>query len=349
MRKNFFINENKTIKETLIKLSKCATKGLAVVNSSKKLIGVISDGDIRKKLITGINLNSPIKKICNKKPIFFKKNNIKHNFVSKLFKDKKIDIIPIIDKNKKLYRVIHWSDIIENKLKTNFVPVVILAGGKGTRLRPFAKILPKPLIPINNKTLIENIIQKFREENFNHFIFTLNYKKNILESFLKGLSYKNAILETLHEKKPLGTSGCLSVLKRFSYNEFVVTNCDMYIDVDYKKILQFHKKNKNDLTIISSTYEMQIPYGIIKKNRRFKFLQLQEKPSFKSNINLGSYIVGKKIFNLLTNNKYEDMNKTIMKAKKRGLNIGLYNIGKDKWFDYGDWEKFNKNTTNFFN
>lgn len=342
MNKIFSIKDNKNIRDVIKALNKYAVKSLAVVNQENKLTGVISDGDIRKMLLKNVNLDIEVKKICNQNPTYLKNKKYSNQTIEKLFKDNKFDIIPIVDKKNKLINVIHWSDVINNYKKKYSYPVIIMSGGKGTRMKPFSNVLPKLLIPVNNKTLIENIIQRFNKDGFNYFIFTLNYKKNILDSFLKGLNNK-LIIETVHEKKPLGTAGSLSFLKNHNFKNFIIINCDMYININFKNPLKFHQDKKFDITIITSSHSFKFPYGVIKSDKNLNFTKFEEKPLIKKSINLGAYIVSKKLINLVKKNSYQDMDKLIILAKRKKLKVGVYSISEAQWIDFGDWEKYSKN------
>ena len=343
MSKSFSIANNKSIKDAIKAFNKLAVKSLAVVNKKNELFGVISDGDIRKMILKNVDLSLPITKICNQNPKFLKEKNLNNLYVEKLFKDNRFDIIPVVDEKNKLKKVVHWSDIIRNKKKLmSPSPVVIMSGGKGTRMKPFSNVLPKPLIPVNDKTLVENIISRFNVNGFNHFIFTLNYKKNILDSFFKGLG-NDLIIDTFHEKKPLGTAGSLSFLKDYNYKNFIVTNCDMYININFKKPLKIHTLKKNDITIIISNHRFKFPYGVVQSNQKSIFLKFEEKPIYTKPINLGAYIVSKKLINIVKKNTRKDMDQLISLAKTKKLKIGVYNIRENQWIDFGDWNKFQQN------
>lgn len=341
MNKIFSIKDYKNIRDTIKTLNQNAVKSLAVVNKKNKLVGVISDGDIRKMLLKNIDLEIKVKKICNQNPTYLTNGKFSKQSLEKLFKEKKFDIIPIVNDNNKLIKVIHWSDIINNYNKIYSCPVIIMSGGKGTRMKPFSNVLPKLLIPVNSKTLIENIIEKFNKDGFNYFIFTLNYKKNIIDSFLKGLS-NNLIIETIHEQKPLGTAGSLSFLKNHNFKNFIIFNCDMYLNINFKNILRFHKKKKFDITIVTSSHSFKFPYGAIKSDKELNFINFEEKPLIKKIINLGAYIINKEVLNLVKKNSKLDMDKLILLSKRKKFKVGVYLISEDKWVDFGDWHKFSK-------
>ena len=219
-----------------------------------------------------------------------------------------------------------------------------MAGGKGLRLNPFTKILPKPLVPLNDKTIIEHIIDKFVSFGIKNFTLTLNYKSKILKSFFKELKNTNITIKFLEEKKPLGTAGSLKLLKNKLPNNFFVSNCDVLIKADYKEIYDFHKKNKNIVTIVASTKELKIPYGVCKINKKGLLSQIDEKPSYNFLVNTGLYVINSKSLKLIPSGKRFDVNELINKIKKNKGRVGIFPINEKSWFDVGQWNEYEKTT-----
>ena len=239
---SLLINNNTNIKDAFKKISLGGQKCLVVISKQGLLEGTISDGDLRKCVINNENLNKTIVRIYNKKPFFVKKNfNIEN--VKKIFLKKKYDLIPVVDNKKKIIDILTWEKLFKSKKKQKKLnnTVVIMAGGEGTRLDPFTRVLPKPLIPIKNKTIIEHILDEFKKNGLENFIISLNYKGRILKSFLKEFNYNNKI-KYIEEKKPLGTIGSLKLLKVKTIQPILVANCDSLIKTNYTDIINFHKK-----------------------------------------------------------------------------------------------------------
>ena len=214
-----------------------------------------------------------------------------------------------------------------------------MAGGKGTRLLPYTKVLPKPLIPIGNKTLIEHVINQFTFHKIKNFIFTINYKALIFKAFFKELN-PDINYTFVEEKKPLGTAGSLSKIKTKNIKNFLISTCDTIINTDYNKVYKFHLENRNDITIIAANISQKIPYGVLKSGKKNTLTEFKEKPLLKNTINTGIYIVNRKIFALIPKNKIFNMNDLVLKASKLNRRIALFKIPGKSWKDYGKITSF---------
>ena len=337
--KNIFIYKHQTILETLEKLHDAGSQCLVVVNKNNLLLGTISDGDLRQAILKNNNLNLKIEKFYNKNCYKIKKSDTSaKDFYSKIKKYtsklNSLHIIPIVDEKNKVVDLIH-QDLEDHKLNHSIknLEVVIMAGGLGTRLRPYTNILPKPLIPYNNKTIIENIIDNFLKFNLKNFYISINYKNYLISSFFKELkpTYK---IKFLYEKKPLGTAGVLQKLKDNKKKLFIVTNCDSLININLIDLINFHKEKKHDLTIVTSTEVYKIPYGVCKIVNN-KLSNIDEKPQSNFLANTGFYLVNSEIFNFIKKNEslsFVDLIKLSLKKRKK---VGVFPISSNNWKDLG--------------
>ena len=332
-----------SIKMALSALSKSGEKCLIIVDKDKKLLGTLSDGDIRKCILSGSSLDDSIEKIYQRQCTSFVEGNYNPEEIKKIFAKKRFDLIPIIDSNNKVKKIIYWEDFLlrkrRNKRKLN-LPVIIMAGGAGTRLAPFTNVLPKPLIPIGDETIIERIIAKFTAVGVDQFFLTINYKSKLLKAFFEELSPKYKI-NFAEEKEPLGTAGSIYLLRKEIKTPFFVSNCDIIIDSDYSDIYKFHQQNKFDLTLVASAKNYEIPYGTcVLSGGRLE--SIEEKPSLNYLVNTGLYLINPEVMKLIPKNKYYDMTDLIEEMLSRNMNIGAYTVDEDSWIDIGQWAEYKK-------
>jgi len=346
------IFRNSNIEDAIKILNKNSVRTLVVIDKKKKLIGTLSDGNIRKSILKGYYLKSSINKIFNKKPIFLFENQYNYESVKKIFLKKKIQLIPIVDKTKKLKQIIYLEDIISlnnsdfnSKRNINNLGVVIMAGGKGLRMQPYTKVFPKPLLPIKESTIIDIIVSKFLKKGANNFYITTNYKHKMIYNHFKSSETK-INYKLIKENRLLGTAGSLAFLKKFKEDLFLVTNCDILVDEDYNKIIKYHLKNNNDLTIVASQKSIKIPYGVCLLDKKNSFAGFEEKPNYEFLFNIGFYLINRNVLKTLKINQRLDMDKFILKLHKLKKKIGIYKIDFEKWQDFGNWESYLDNNKN---
>ena len=342
--KKFFIDCNANTIDALKKINKLGGQSLIVTAKKNILVGILSSADIRKAIMNHNITNKNISKIYNRKPKFIYFDELQKKIKNIIYNISKLNIIPIIDrKTKKIVDVLNSEKAnllkIKKKKKLN-MSVVIMAGGKGTRLLPYTSVLPKPLLPINQKPTINHIIDRFVSYNTKNFFITLNYKSEILKTYLKDLNKINP-LSTIQEKKPLGTAGSLFLIKNKIKNDFFLTNCDTIINEDYNDIYKYHKTKKNDVTIVTATKKFKIPYGVCNiKEDKFTML---EKPELKHNVNTGFYIISKKSLKVLKKKEYLDFNNFLLRCKKHNMKIGIFKIREKSWIDVGQMREYKNN------
>ena len=344
--KNFLIRPSVKIKIALNQLSISGDGCLVVVDDKKKLLGTLTDGDVRKSILTGSSLNSKIEKIYQKKPTYVLKNRYSSNKIKEIFISKRIDLIPVLDKKMRVVKIIYFNDIFKNKKRfrdseKNLTEIIIMAGGKGSRLQPFTNVLPKPLIPINGKPIIEHILEIFQKQKFINFNISINFKSKILKSFFSEMTEKPKI-SFIEEHKPLGTAGSLYLMKNKTKKPIIVSNCDTILNLNFNELLNFHNSNKNSITLVTSKKEFTIPYGNCELDKKGNLKNLKEKPKVKYFINVGLYVIEPKLLKIIPKNKHYDMTDLISAAKKRGFQIGVYPIGKKDWTDVGQWHEYRK-------
>ena len=344
--KNIIISPNVKIIYAMKRLSKTAEGCLIVTDNKKKILGTLTDGDIRRGILKGLSINKKIDLIYSRNPMVLKKSKYNIEDAKKVMTQHKQELLPIINKDGVMVNFLSWESVFGTKKKNknlDKIVIVIMAGGKGDRLTPFTKILPKPLIPINDKPVIEHIIEKFILFGSNKFYITVNYKSLILKSFFKELK-PNYSVKFLEEKKPLGTIGGLQAYKKNFKDTFFVTNCDVIVDADYSDIYNFHKNNRNDITLVASTKDFEIPYGICKLNKKGRLASINEKPRQNFLVSTGLYVLNPKVLNLIPKNKFFHMTQLIKIAKRKKLLVGLYPVEDSKWVDIGQWSTYKKYT-----
>jgi len=341
------INKSTTLKDAMKALNENIVKCLMVVDRKNKFVGTVTDGDIRRGILDGLKLSSSILKCTNLNPITFNKKNSNKDAL-KFFADNDISLIPVLNDNGIV--VDYFSSINENekdnKRILRNISTVIMAGGKGTRMEPFTSILPKPLIPIKNKPIIEHIIEKFYSAGSNKFYISTNYKSKLLKAYFYDTKNKYSI-EYLDEKKPLGTAGSLRLLEKKTRESFFVTNCDILVNLNYADLYDFHQTNNYELTIVASLSEFSIPYGTLKLLKNGDLQKIDEKPNLSYLINTGLYILKPSVLELIPKNKLFDMTDLIKKIKSKGKSIGVYPINEDSWSDVGEWNEFKKTERKF--
>lgn len=331
---NFLVDENTSIMIAMEKLDDLAKKVL-YVTSFGVFVAALTDGDIRRWILTDGSLKCTIKEVANYHPVYLK--SINRNEADDLMKKSGLESIPILDEKGDIEEIFFWNqDSIRTK-RNSEIPVVIMAGGLGKRLYPYTKILPKPLIPIGDIPIVERIMQKFRNDGFHNFHMIINHKKNMIKAYFndKKLDYN---LTFVDEDIPLGTGGGLSLIKKEIEGTFILTNCDILINEDMLKIIDFHHKQHNTVTMICSIKNIQVPYGVININDKGEIVSMEEKPENSFLINTGVYIINDSVFNYL-DNKHVDFPTVITKMISEKEKVGVFPISASSWMDMGELDK----------
>ncbi|MBZ0156717.1 MAG: nucleotidyltransferase family protein [Alphaproteobacteria bacterium] len=342
--KPLLIAPETTIKTAMQKLNETSRKILFVVDESDKLLGTVTDGDIRRGIINGSGFNDRIGNIMQKKFIAVTRyDQNPREYAKRLMSEMEIEQIPVLDDKGVIVEAFFWSDFLEDSRRGRSEQlfdnhVVIMAGGKGTRLDPFTKILPKPLIPIGNKPIIEIIMDRFYRSGFNKFIYSLNYKKEYIKLFLKENNFPYHI-DWIEEPDFLGTAGGLSLLKEKITDTFFISNCDTLLEIDFEEVLTWHKEQKAAITIIGSHNEVKIPFGVLELSNG-GLGKILEKPVHDIIINTGAYVMEPGVISYIAEGQYMDMNELIEIAKK-DMNVSVFPIYSG-WLDIGQWEEYKR-------
>ncbi len=340
--KQYLFKKDNSIKAALKLLNKLKYKCLILTENNNRLFGTLTDGDIRRALLKKISINEKASKAVNKKPFFIKLHQFKNLKESLKLRnlDKSLKIIPVVNDRHKIIKIIELDKFNKNKISNknnqllSSIPAVIMAGGKGKRLEKFTELFPKPLLPFKDSTVLEVIINKFKLSGVDRFYLTLNYKKNLIKSYL-SYKLKSLDINYLEEKKPLGSAGSLSSLKKKSYEDFFVINCDTLLNINFKQLYLFHKKKQNDLSIVAANKNFSIPYGCCVLNKNGQLEKIYEKKKYSELVNVGMYVFSSKILNLLKSNSKINMDDLIYRILKKKLKIGVFSINENSWIDTG--------------
>jgi len=338
--KKIIIKNNASIKQALNVISNGGAQIALVVNDKKKLLGTLTDGDIRTGLLNGLNLDSSIRSIYFKKPIVVNKNSSKKELFN-IAVANKIHQIPVINKMGKVIDIHLIDDLIQPKVKQN--QVVIMAGGKGTRLRPLTKDIPKPMLKVGDKPILQTIIEKFRESGYQNFIICVNYKSKVITEYFGDGSELGVNIEYIKEKTKMGTVGALSLLKKKPKNPFFVMNGDLLTNLNFDKMLDFHNKLHAKATMCITECNINSPYGEVKLNNE-NILSIEEKPIRKAFVNAGVYILEPECIDFIPKKINYDMPKLFKKIISKNLKAISFPLG-EYWLDIGrlnDFKKANK-------
>jgi len=326
-------------------LDKSAEKILFVVEDNNKLVGSLTDGDIRRWILKDGDLAAEVSKVCFE-GTYFVYSDYDLNSVKKEILERKIVYVPVVNKEKEIVEFIVWDNLFDGKIirkpkEKLDAEVVIMAGGKGTRLDPFTKILPKPLIPIGDKSILEIIIEKFTDYQVNEFYVSVNHKAKIIKSYFEEIQpdYK---LNYLYEEKPLGTIGSLKQLEGILSKEIILTNCDIIIEADYSDLLKHHKERNNDITIVASLKHYNIPYGICEIENGGTIVNIKEKPEYDFLVNTGMYVINPKVLKYIPHACFFNDTDLVEQVIKENKKVGIYPISENSWIDTGEWVEYKR-------
>lgn len=320
-------------------------KKLLLVFENNLFKGILSIGDIQRAIIKQVDLSQSAGTVL-RKDYKYATSYQSRDDIKAIMLQYRMECMPVLNEKKELVDVIFWEDIIDESFvlcQTPFdLPVVIMAGGKGTRLKPLTNVLPKPLIPIGEKTIIEDIMDKFVACGSHRFFLSLNYKAEFIQSYLEQQNNADYRLEFFKEDKPLGTAGSLTLLKDKIHETFFVSNCDILIKEDYSQILDYHRENKNELTLVAALKSFAIPYGIVETAADGLLVDIKEKPEVNFQINTGMYILEPHVLQEIPQQDYFNITDLMQKIIHRGGRVGCFPVSEKAWTDIGDWKEYAK-------
>jgi dTDP-glucose pyrophosphorylase len=347
MDQNLFIQTSESIKHALKKLDISSKKTLLVVDPDGRLLGTLTDGDIRRAILAGIGLEKEIASIFHKNPFSFTSTQYSVEKAREIFLKEQIELIPIVGEDRKVIRFVTWDMAFSGQAAPERtaapidIPVIIMAGGKGTRLAPFTHVLPKPLIPIGDKTVIEVIIDEFSRFGISKYYLTLNYRGEMIKAYFDGLA-KAYTVDFLWEEQFSGTAGSLTLAADVVGDRFIVSNCDIIVKADYADVLAFHEKQNAFLTVMSSIQHYVIPYGIIEFQPGGEITRITEKPEYTFPINTGVYILNKECLGYIPKNRVFHMTDLIAAIIRDKKKVFTYPVNENEYVDIGQWDEYQK-------
>lgn len=336
------INLNRTLIQALKIMDSTGFRSLLVLEENDLFAGILSIGDIQRAIIKSVPLDIPVSDVLRQNPRIAKEDTPLEQIKEEMLRFR-MEFIPVIDNANHVKSIYFWDELfLEQKLppqKQFDLPVVIMAGGIGSRLKPLTNVLPKPLIPIGEKTIIEEIFERFGEHGCDEFYISVNYKAELIEFYLKNqnLPYH---LEFFKEENPMGTAGSLSLLKGKISETFFVSNCDILIEQDYSEILDYHRSNKNEITIIAALKHFPIAYGTVESGENGRLIKLLEKPELTFKINSGMYILEPQLLNEIPGNQFFHITQLIEKILERKGDVGVFPVSEKSWKDIGSWDEY---------
>jgi len=337
------INPSTSLLDAMKRMDEIMVKTLFVLNGGH-FEGIITLGDIQRAIIKNIALKEPISKILTKNKVYGYISEGDETIKDKMRK-MRAEVMPILDDQGELVDVWFWSDLFKKadlaKREKINLPVVIMAGGKGTRLKPITNVIPKPLVPIGDKTILETILDQFEEIGCTKFYMSVNYKADIIKYYLSQLDYKYDI-EFFQEDKPLGTIGSVSLLKGKITTPFFVSNCDSINEQDYREVYDYHLSNHNDLTIVTMVKSIKIPYGVIETGEDGLMISLSEKPELTYQVNTGVYILNPSCIDAIPEGEFFHITYLMEKIKAHGGRVGCFPVSEHAWKDMGEWPEYLK-------
>lgn len=340
--KKYCLAPNATLMQALKQMDGIDCK-LLIVTKDQKFIGLISMGDIQRHFVKNQNLEISINRAM--------RDNVKIAYttddresIKEVMLKHRMEYMPIVSHDGHLDSIITWEELFEysQPRSTNSLnlPVVIMAGGIGSRLRPLTYIIPKPLIPIGERPVIQVIMDNFIEYGCSEFFCSVNYKADMIKGYFKGSSYN---VQYFEEDKPLGTAGSLRLVKDHIKTAFFVSNCDIIINDNYEEIYNFHKKGGFDMTSVAFVKEVEIPYGVMEVGENSTLISLKEKPKFTYLVNAGLYLLEPHLLSEVPeDDEVFHITHLMEKVQNRGGSVGVFPISNGSWLDIGQWEEYQK-------
>ncbi|SDO52625.1 CBS domain-containing protein [Prevotella communis] len=314
------------------------------VFDGEHFVSILTIGDLQRAIVNNFSLSSLVSSVVKREKKFARLGESMEAIREKML-ELRAECMPVLDEHGELADVILWRDLFE-KEETDLrpkidLPVVIMAGGKGTRLKPITNVIPKPLVPVGDKTILEVIMDQFEGIGCHKFYMSVNYKADMMKYYLSQLDHKYDI-EFFMEDKPLGTIGSVSLLKGKINSPFFVSNCDSINDQDYRDVYDYHVQNKNDLTIVTMVKSFRIPYGVIETGEDGIMTALKEKPELNYQVNTGAYILNPNCIDEIPKGEFFHITHLMEKIKNRGGRVGCYPVSEGSWHDMGEWPEYLK-------
>lgn len=337
------ITSNLTVKEVMMCMDRADKKVLFVVDENKCLLGSVTDGDIRRWILKEGSLKECIDKVCNKH-VRSVCGRTDIEGVSDFMSQNMLKVLPIVNADNVVIDILLWDNISTDKVckkvvKLN-VPVLIMAGGKGTRLDPFTKILPKPLIPVGDKPMVEHIMDRFALFGCRDYYLTVNYKGKMVQSYFDNME-NGYNINYVWEETFLGTAGSLRLaVPLIDAPHIFVSNCDVLIKADYEDIYNSHIQNDNDITVIGSMQHVSVPFGVLEVKNGGHLEGIVEKPEYDFLANTGMYLIKRQVTELIEPNVPSDFTHLLERTKEQGGKVGVYPISQKSWIDIGQWQEY---------
>lgn len=334
---NIKLNINSTIKEALQIIDNGALQIALVVNENDILLGTLTDGDIRRGLLKGLDLNSSIESIIFKTPTIVKISSTKEEIL-KLALSKKLHQIPIVDERGKILGIQEIEELIKPKDKTN--KVILMVGGLGTRLRPLTENTPKPMLKVGNKPILQTIVEKFAEYGYTDIVMCVNYKSHIIEDYFGDGKEFGVNIKYVFEEKRMGTAGALSLLKEKPTEPFFVMNGDLLTNINFEHLHNYHVATNSIGTMCVREYDFQVPYGVV-NIKDSKIVSIEEKPTHKFFVSAGIYMLSERVLDYIPQNEFYDMPTLFEKLITLNENTVSFPL-REYWLDIGRIEEYKK-------
>lgn len=326
-----------SLREAIHILDSGAMQIVLVVDESRRLQGTVTDGDVRRGILKGISLDDPVGKIMNPSPTVARSGD-ERQVILAMMQQKLLHHIPVVDEHGCLIGLEILDDIIQRRIRDN--PVVLMAGGLGSRLQPLTNNCPKPMLQVGNKPLLETILENFIEYGFHRFYISLNYMGQVIKDHFGDGSRWSVEITYLEEDRKMGTAGALSLLPQRPDLPLLVMNGDLLTKVNFRQLLEFHLEHRAQATMCVREYDFQVPYGVVKIERQ-RITGIDEKPVQRFFVNAGIYVLDPAAMDLIPQDTYYDMPSLFEKLIQRGEETSAFPI-REYWLDIGQLADYDR-------
>lgn len=342
------VTPDTTVGVSLKSMDESGDRIILVVSPDMRLMGVLTDGDVRRFILAARSLEEPVTAAMNPHPVTLPPA-ASPDEARDLMLSRRIECVPIVAHDGQLVSAVWWLDLFEEhepQRATVALPVVVMAGGEGSRLSPYTTILPKPLLPLGEQTILEAIMQRFAAFGCGPFFVTVNYKAELIRAYLDGVNLPWDI-EYVREDRPLGTAGSLGLLRERIASSFLLTNADIVVDADYADIVEHHRRCGNRITIVASMRHFVVPYGVCETAEGGALTRMTEKPSFDFLVSTGFYVMEPEVLDDVDGTTFLHVTDLINRYLHDGVPVGVYPVSEKAWIDIGEMSSLHEIAARF--